>query len=155
MRDVEHPPLHPVGIRDIAEDQLYPVFVEPFGQGNAHEHRQNLLIRFGQFLNQFRQLELPAELWIDGSFATHAPDPTDVDVVFYMDAAQIDRLPDDRRALFERLFFNRKFMKAQYGVEVSYVASNGPPDYRQWTNDFCTCYDNVTPKGLFRLYVNL
>lgn len=154
MRDVEYPPLHPQGIKDIGEEQLYPVFVESFGHGQAHDYRENLLIRFGQFINQFKQLGLQAELWIDGSFATHAPDPSDVDVVFFFDLTSIDQLEGDKRDLFERLFTNRKFMKTQYRVEVFYVADPGPLDYQQWRKAFCTYYDNETPKGVFRLYFN-
>ena len=152
MRDIEHPPLHPVGIMDIIEDQLYPVFCERFGTGTAHDYRQNLLIQFGQFLDQFKQLGLAAECWIDGSFATHAPDPGDVDVVFFLDLTAIDQLQGDKRNLFERLFYNRRFMKAQYRVEAFFVANPGPADYQQWQKDFGRCYDDVTPKGIFRLY---
>lgn len=154
MREIEYLPLYPGGIIDIDEEQLYPVFVESFGQGEAHDYRQNLLIQFGQFLTQFKKLGIGAELWIDGSFATHAPDPGDVDMVFFFDLTDIDQLDSDKRNLFERLFLNRKFMKAQYRVEVFYVASPGPLDYDQWRKDYGTCYDDVTPKGIFRLYFN-
>lgn len=154
MRDVEYPPLHPKGIKDIGEEQLYPVFVESFGHGQAHDHRQDLLIRFGQFLNQFKQLGLQTELWIDGSFATQAPDPNDVDVVFFFDPAQVNNLSQDKRDLFERLFNSRRFMKAQYRVEVFYGTVGSALDYQKWQKDFGTCYDDVTPKGIFRLYFN-
>lgn len=154
MRDVEYPPLHPQGIKDIGEEQLYPVFVESFGYGQAHDYRQNLLIRFGQFLNQFKQLGIGAELWIDGSFATQAPDPSDVDVVFFFDPVQVNSLSQDKKDLFERLFYNRRFMKAQYQIEVFYGTMSSALDYQKWQKDFGTCYDDITPKGIFRLYFN-
>lgn len=154
MRDIEYPPLHPAGLKDISEEQLHPIFVDPFGSGQAFDHRQNLLIRFGQYLNQFKKLGLRAECWIDGSFATQAPDPGDVDVVFFLDRLAIDQLAGDKRDLFERLLLNRKFMKAQYGVEVFYVADPDPADYQSWQHTYGTCYDDVTPKGIFRLYFN-
>lgn len=153
MRDREYPPLHPSGIRDIGQEQLYPVFVEPFGYGPAHDHRENLLIRFGQFLNQFRQLGVGAECWIDGSFATEAPDPDDVDVVFFFDPAQVNGLSQDKKDLFDRLFNSRRFMRAQYRVEVFYGTEGNALDYQKWQQDFGTGYDNATPKGIFRLYV--
>lgn len=154
MRDREYPPLHPNGIKDIAEEQLYPVFVESFGRGQTHDYRENLLIKFGQFLDQFRKLGIGAELWIDGSFATHAPDPDDVDIVFFFDLVTVDQLEGDKRDLFERLFTNRKFMKAQYRVEVFYEVSTDQFTYQKWQRTFGTCYDDVTPKGIFRLYFN-
>ncbi|RAJ90062.1 hypothetical protein LX87_05541 [Larkinella arboricola] len=154
MKELEYPPLHPEGIKDIDEEQLYPVFVQPFGRGQAHDYRQNLLIQFGQFINQFKRLGLKAELWIDGSFCTRAPDPSDVDLVFFFDLIAIDQLEGDKRDLFERLFTNRKFMKAQYRVEVFYEANSDLLAYQKWQRDFGTCYDDVTPKGIFRIYFN-
>jgi hypothetical protein len=71
-----------------------------------------------------------------------------------LDLTAVDRLEGDKKDLFERLFLNRKFMKAQYGVEVFFVANPGPLDYQSWQRTFGTCYDDVTPKGIFRLYLN-
>lgn len=154
MRDVEYPPLHSQGIKDIGEEQLYPVFVEAFGHGQAHDYRENLLIRFGQFINQFKQLGIGGELWIDGSFATQAPDPSDVDVVFFFDPMQVNSMSQDKKDLFERLFNNRRFIKTQYRVEVFFGTMGNAPHYDQWRQVFGTGYDNVTPKGIFRLYFN-
>jgi len=152
MRDKEYKPLLPNGFKDISEKDLHSEFVEPFNHG--HEHRTNLLISFGQFLNQFKELGLQAEIWIDGSFATHAPDPSDIDVVFYFKAEQVDLLDEERKEKFERLFQSRKFMKNLYNVEVFYGMMGSIYDYNQWTYVFGTCYDNVTPKGIYRMVYN-
>ena len=152
MSSREYPPLYPNGFKDIREQDLHTEFVEGFNHGK--EHRSNLLIGFGLFLNQFKELNLTAEIWIDGSFATSAPDPDDVDVVFYFVPSEVDKLTGEKKEKFERLFLNRKFMKNLYSVEVFYGILGYTNDYLQWRNIFGTCYDNITPKGIFRLFYN-
>lgn len=152
MRRVEYPPLFPKGFKDINEQDLHTEFVDCFNHGK--DHRTNLLIGFGQFLNQFKELNLTAEVWIDGSFATTAPDPDDVDVVFYFIPSEVDSLEGERKERFERLFQNRKFMKNLYQVEVFYGVLGDEKDYSQWRNIFGTCYDNTAPKGIFRMFYN-
>lgn len=152
MRDREHPPLLPNGFKDIREEDLHAEFVRPFNHG--YDHRNNLLIGFGQFLNQFKELGIQAEIWIDGSFATNAPDPSDVDIVFYFVPSEIDQLENDKREKFKRLFLNRKFMKNLYQVEVFYGEIGNEADYADWRQVFGTSYDNMAPKGIYRLYYN-
>jgi len=152
MREKEFPPLLANGFKDITEAELHKEFVAPFNHG--HEHRTDLLINFGQFLNQFKELNLTAEIWIDGSFATTAPDPSDVDVVFYFNPQEIDSLEQEKKKKFQRLFTERKFMRNLYKVEVHYGTIGNELDYQQWQKTFGTFYDNVTPKGIFRMRYN-
>ena len=152
MRRREYPPLYPDGFKDIREQDLHSEFVDFFNQ--RKDDRINLLFGFGQFLNQFKELNLTAEVWIDGSFATAAPDPDDVDVVFYFNPSEVDKLNGEKKEKFERLFLNRKLMKKFYQVEVFYGIMGDINDYSQWCSIFGTCYDNTTPKGIFRLFYN-
>lgn len=152
MRDTEYPPLLLNGFKDIKEGDLHQEFVQPFN--NGHDHRTNLLIDFGQFLNEFKTLGIKAEVWIDGSFATLAPDPSDIDVVFYFNQEEVDSLADEKKVKFDRLFKSRKFMRSLYKVEVFYGMKDSVYDYNQWNYVFGTCYDNITPKGIFRLMYN-
>lgn len=149
MRDKEYTPLLANGIKDITEADLHQEFVAPFNIG--HEHRTDLLINFVQFLNQFKELNLTAEVWIDGSFATTAPDPADIDVVFYFKPEEVDSLEQEKKKKFERLFQSRKFMKNLYKVEVFQAVLDQESEYTKWQKTFGTCYDDITPKGIFRL----
>ena len=116
MRNSEYPPLLADGFKVITESDLHSEFVAPFNSG--YEHRTDLLKNFAQFLTQFKELNLTAEVWIDGSFATKAPDPADIDVVFYFKPEEVDSLEQEKKHTFERLFQSRKFMKNLYKVEV-------------------------------------
>jgi hypothetical protein len=149
MRNKEYPSLLSNGFKDITEADLHYEFVEQLKSG--HDHRNNLLIGFGSFLNEFKKLNLKAEIWIDGSFATEAPDPSDVDVVFYFKKEEVEGLPSNQKQIFERLFQSRKFMKGMYSVEVFYGEIGNNANYNYWQRVFGTCYDNITPKGIFRL----
>lgn len=120
MRDQEYPSLVAKGFKDIAETDLHKEFVSPF-KNQAQDTRSNLLIGFGSFLNEFKTLNITAEIWIDGSFATTAPDPDDVDVVFYFDIREMAVLKGETKDKFERLFKNRKFIRNLYKIEVYYA----------------------------------
>ena len=45
-------------------------------------------------------------------------------------------------------------MKNLYNVEVFYGMMGNIYDYNQWNYVFGTCYDNKTPKGIFRMRYN-
>ena len=80
-----------------------------------------------------------------------APDPEDIDVVFYLDPTEVDELPKELQEKFSRLFLERKFMRNLYRVEVYYGIAGSEADYLQWKRTFETHYDNITPKGIFRI----
>ena len=153
MREKEFPPLHPNGFKDIAETDLHTEFVSPFTY-QAEDHRTNLLIGLGSFLNEFKELNITAEVWVDGSFATKAPDPSDVDVVFYFRSDEVNKLTGKLKDKFEKLFLSRTFMRNLYKVEVHYGELGRESDYKQWRKTFGTWYDNITPKGIFRIFYN-
>ena len=150
MREREYPPLLSNGFKDITETDLHKEFVNPFSD-SVTDYRNDLLIGFDSFLNEFKSLNIAAEVWIDGSFATEAPDPSDIDVVFYFKVTEIDNLDSDNKEKFKRLFTNRRFIKNLYNVEVHYANRDNAKDYEQWQKTFGTYYDNVTPKGIFRM----
>lgn len=150
MREKEYNPLLINGFKDITETDLHKEFVSPFNY-QAENHRNNLLIDFNNFITEFKSLNVSAEVWIDGSFATKAPDPSDVDVVFYFNPVDIDELVSDKKEKFNRLFTNRKFIRNLYKVEVHYAIRDNELDYQQWQKTYGTYYDNITPKGIFRM----
>ena len=149
MREKEYPPLHPEGFRDISEKELHKVFVAPFTEGV--EHRTDLLLNFVSFFKQFKRLGLSAEVWIDGSFATYAPDPADIDMVFFIETDAIERLPNSKRVLFNKLFSDKKFIKRLYKLDAFLAKENSSKERTIWFNLFGHYYDTVTPKGIFRL----
>jgi hypothetical protein len=149
MREKEYPPLCPDGFQDIGEKDLHKVFIAPFTDGI--EHRTDLLLNFVQFFKQFKRLGLSAEIWIDGSFATFAPDPADIDIVFFMDETLIPDLSETQLKLYDKLFMNRKFIKTLYKLEVFYARQSNAVDKTRWQDLFGNYYDGKTPKGIFRL----
>ena len=150
MREKEFQPLIPNGFKDIQEQDLFNEFVSPFN--NGFSHRKNLLIDFERFLNEFKTVEISAEVWIDGSFATYAPDPADIDVVFFLDFNEVNLLNIEKKQKYERLFTSRKFIRNLYKVEVFVANKNNEVETKHWMKIFGTSYDNITVKGIFRLF---
>lgn len=149
MREIEYPPLHADAFRDIAEKDLHKVFIAPFNEGV--EHRTDLLLNFVQFFKQFKRLGIAAEIWIDGSFATYAPDPNDIDIVFFMNQDSITGLSNVKQKLYDKLFLNRKFIKTLYKLEVFYARQDNNNDKTRWHDLFGHYYDGITPKCIFKL----
>jgi hypothetical protein len=149
MREKEYPPLYLDGFRDIAEKDLHKVFIAPFTEGVAH--RTDLLLNFVTFFKRFKRLGLSAQVWIDGSFATYAPDPADIDIVFFIDLKAIDQLSANKRELFDKLFADRKFIKRLYKLDTFFAEQSDEQEKEEWHKLFGNYYDGLTPKGIFRL----
>jgi hypothetical protein len=149
MREKEYTPLYPEGFRNITEKELHKVFIAPFSEGV--EHRTDLLLNFVSFFKQFKRLGLSAELWIDGSFATYAPNPADIDMVFFIDTNAIDNLPSSKRVIFDKLFSDRKFIKRLYKLDAFFAEQADENEKKEWRELFGNYYDGVTPKGIFKL----
>ncbi len=154
MREKEYPPLLKDGFKEISEIDLEKEFVAPFSY-NAANHRINLLKGFGNFLQEFKTLNLRTEVWIDGSFATWAPDPEDIDVVFYFSPEEVKALEKEKKDKYKKLFHDRKMIKNLYKVEVFQAVLGKESEHTKWLETFGTGYDNITSKGIFKLkYAN-
>ena len=149
MREIEYPPLHADAFRDIAEKDLHKIFVAPFTDGA--EHRTDLLLNFVQFFKQFKRLGIAAEIWIDGSFATYAPDPNDIDIVFFIDTNALESLNGNKRVLFNKLFSDRKFIKRFYKLDAFFAEQSDEQEKTEWQQLFGHYYNGLTPKGIFKL----
>ena len=108
----EYTPLLENGFKEIALWQLDNIFLEPFGE---NDQRKQLINRLNAYISEFLYLNLNAELWIDGSFTTHKPEPQDIDVVFLLDESEINGLDEKKQKLFKDLFINREINKLPRG----------------------------------------
>ncbi len=140
-------PLYPPGIHDISIDSMDDIFVHPFAN---NKRRKYLTERFRAFLDKFAELGLYAEIWIDGSFSTQKPEPGDIDVVFFLDAEQINNLEPDKRNLIAELF-NNADSKIRYQCDVYLVPIQDPDSRSYWRGWFGYSRDE-TPKGIIRIF---
>ena len=62
-------------------DQMRDLFVEPATDNAA---RARMFALFDQWVHRLRQLNITATAWIDGSFVTRKPEPSDLDCVLWL-----------------------------------------------------------------------
>lgn len=136
------------GFKQIALWQLDTVFLEPFGE---NEQRKYLINRLSAYISEVLSLGLNAELWIDGSFSTHKPEPQDVDVVFLLDEDEIQDLNERKQKLFEELFIRRELIKARYSVDVYFIDRNDEIEKQKWITTYGFDSKKLNSKGIYKI----
>lgn len=143
---MEFEPIYQAGFHDISVDNMDSIFVAPFAD---NERRKYLTDRFKVFLDKFAELGVRAEIWIDGSYSTHKPEPGDIDIVFFCDPNQLKTLTPDKRDLIFELF-NLDLSNIRYNCEVYLVPTDDAELRSYWRGWFAFSRDEK-PKGIPRI----
>lgn len=148
MYKKEYKPLFEEGFKQIALWQLDATFLDPF---NDNEHRKYLIDRLNAFINEFQYLGLEAEIWIDGSFTTHKPEPQDIDVVFLLDQEAVTKLDSKKEKLFRELFMNREEVKARYSIDIYFIDKDDEEDKQNWISTYGFDSRKMNSKGIYKI----
>ena len=145
---VEHPPLFAAGFHDISEADITRFFVEPFGE---KERRVKLAGGLVQLLGKLKELAPKFEVWLDGSFATHKPEPEDVDVAVFYDINEVNALDNEEKKSLEVLATHVD-TKVRYNCDIYFIPNHDPSMRSYWRGWFGFARGEV-PKGIPRLFV--
>jgi hypothetical protein len=145
---MEYTPLHQAGFLDIPLSQLDNTFISPFVERSRREY---LLMRFRSLIEKFMETGLKAEVWIDGSFATQKPDPNDIDIIFFIDGLEANKLSPDLQGILNELN-NRTISQIRYNCDV-FIIPNHDPNIRSYWRGWFGFSRNEEPKGIVRLYI--
>lgn len=148
MYKKEYKPLFEKGFKQIALWQLDSTFLEPFEE---NEHRKYLIDRLNAFINEFQFLGLEAEIWIDGSFSTHKPEPQDIDVVFLLDQKAVASLDSKKEQLFQELFMKREEVRIRYSLDVYFIDKDDVEDKQKWISTYGFDSRKMNSKGIYKL----
>ncbi len=148
MYKKEYKPLFEKGFKQIALWQLDSTFLEPFEE---NEHRKYLIDRLNAFINEFQFLGLEAEIWIDGSFSTHKPEPQDIDVVFLLDQKAVASLDSKKEQLFQELFMKREEVRVRYSLDVYFIDKDDVEDKQKWISTYGFDSRKMNSKGIYKL----
>jgi len=136
--------LLPEGIHDCSMADLRIVF----GSFSLSDRRPNLFRKLEEFANAVRSTSLKAFLIVDGSFATRAPEPNDVDVVLVLPGEwqwPADLRPDEYNVL------SSKRAKRLWGIDLL-IARNGRKEYAEYIGLFQRVrYRRDIRKGVLRI----
>lgn len=99
-RKFDYPPLLAPGRHYFSLAQVKERFVDPFPD---HIGRQGTFHRLESFVQQVLVADFPCDVWLDGSFLTEKPDPSDLDVTVIIDSDVSQTLTADQSALVEAI----------------------------------------------------
>lgn len=150
MYKKEYGPLFEKGFQEIGLWQLDVLFLEPF---KGQEQRKYLIDRFVAFIHEFQFLGLEAEIWIDGSFTTHKPEPQDIDVLFLLNANDVNALNEKKASVFEELFVKREHIKARYSLDVYFIDINDEEEKNKWILTYGFDSSNLNSKGIYKIKI--
>lgn len=109
-----------------------------------------LVGKFKEWMALFQRLEIPSEVWVDGSFVCDKPNPSDIDVVVLMDPGSINALPDEEREELS-LLFDRSNARHRYGLDLYCIPNDDLHQAAYWRGLFGFMHDSVTPKGFWSI----
>ncbi|NCC53792.1 MAG: hypothetical protein EOM20_21660 [Spartobacteria bacterium] len=145
------------GIYDMEIDEMEGSFVDAFPASNT---RSGVFSGYRRHHADLISVGLEVEEMIDGSFISTKNDPGDIDFVCFVNAHELDRLPQEKKELFHNLVSGKKTRDA-YLCDAYFcpiVPEDDPlfPKLRAqrkyWMGEFG--YDRLDrPKGIVRVQV--
>ena len=148
MAKQEFTPLLNEGFKEIGRWELDKLFLDPF---TTKEQRKKLIDRLQVYLTEVIAIGLEAELWIDGSFTTHKPEPEDIDLVILFKRSEVDGLNGKKAELFQALIMDREIVKANYCVDVFFIDKDDSLEIAKWANTFGYDSRKIETKGIFKI----
>ena len=142
-------PISPSGFQPLTQAELAAHFVDDF-EPQHQPYRRRLLGRLLAYLAELAAFQLPMEIWLDGSFTTRCPEPSDIDLVVLLANHDVSRLAQTRQTRLSFLLNERELTKIRYACDVYHIDAHSAERRQHWTRQFATNHDD-TPKGIFTL----
>ena len=141
-----HPAIIPKGLVEINLSSLKTVFL---GKVDT-PLRRRLTSQLNLFIGKLIKLGVHGDLWIDGSFATTAPEPKDVDLVLMTSKEIIRKLTPEN---FEELNYlsnedGRDYVRQKWQVDFYVAESSNLGARRKYENLFSRNPDDINLKGI-------
>lgn len=147
MPKEDFPALLEPGLHRITTDRLFAVAVDAF-PGN--EKRESLYQSLSMWIASLGAAGVTGTLWLDGSFLTSKPEPSDIDIVLWHPRWRDPALdtPENRQQV--ELLLNHQRAKALWNLDVYPEApSEENLMHREayWRGLLGFCHDRQTAKG--------
>ncbi|MGE6445076.1 DUF6932 family protein [Pseudomonas bubulae] len=147
----DYPPLLPGGIHSYTLDALKQITVDQFPNSIR---RRGLFGALGIYLEMLEATGFKGSAWIDGSFMCKKEEPDDIDLVLVFESDVIDRISEAARPVLNGLF-DTLTVQSRFNLHVFQVRIEDEAGLSYWKKQFGTQRDEVTPKGLASIGVNL
>ena len=141
-----HPAIIPKGLVEINLSSLKTVFL---GKVDT-PLRRRLTSQLNLFIGKLIKLGVHGDLWIDGSFATTAPEPKDVDLVLMTSKEVIRKLTPENSEELNYLSSEdgRDYVRQKWQVDFYVAESSNLGARRKYENLFSRNPDDINLKGI-------
>lgn len=147
MPKEDFPALLQPGIHQISLERLFSIAVDAF-PGN--QQREQLYLNLSTWAASLRAAGLAGKLWLDGSFLTEKPEPSDIDFVLWHPQWRDPALdtPENRQQV--ELLFDHARAKALWNLDLYIEAPDDDSALHReayWRGLLGFCHDRQTAKG--------
>lgn len=115
--------------------------------------RRRLSSQLRLFVGHLQNLGLTSfEMWIDGSFTTVKPNPTDIDVVCFIPKSQLAELSDESLEQLRYLASEdgRPYVREKWNIDYYHCPFDSLEDRNYWKDQFSKD-EYGEPKGIGRI----
>ena len=147
---VIYPNLLAPGIHKISLDTLEETVLIPFQDKRTRSHLCNRLRVLIQDLEVY-QVEMI--IWLDGSFCSMKPHPSDIDIVVFLNEEHLKNLSSEKYNELLSFLENRNTIRARYGCDLFFNSMNDKDRFHYWRGVFC--FNQLSEaKGFIQIRVN-
>ena len=141
------PPLFPPGLSEVQVQDLDQLFVGP---AFDTPRRRRMTAQLRMFIAELDRLGVHGELWINGSFATKKPEPSDIDLALSIPRVIVSTMSDEslQRIRFLSDEENRAYVRSRWQVELYVFESSNVARRQYFLNLFSRNPDNTNRKGI-------
>lgn len=147
---VIYPTLLDPGIHSLSLSSLEETVLNPFEEKRTRAHLCN---RFRALIQELETFNVEIIIWIDGSFCSKKPHPSDIDVVLFLNEDHIQSLSAEKYDLLLSLLTNRDTIRARYNCDLYFDRLNDINRTQYWQNYFSSNQLSEA-KGFIQLRVN-
>lgn len=147
MPKPDFPALLPPGMHSKSIQDLYDLAVAPF-QGNAQ--REDLFRKFSAWSGSLRAEGVTGVIWIDGSFLTSKPNPSDIDCVVWSPGWGNPAAVTTNSQNTVMQLFDHATAESIFGLDLYVERPAADRVFHReayWRGILGFCHDRITAKG--------
>lgn len=145
-----YPCLLDPGIHKISLENLEKTVLNPFQDKRT---RANLCNRLRALIQELEAYQVEMIIWLDGSFCSKKPHPSDIDIVLFLNEEDLNKLLSEKYNELLSFLENRNTIRARYGCDLFFNTMSEIDRFHYWRSLFS--YNQLSEaKGFIQLRVN-
>lgn len=150
METRAHKQTHPAiykdgGFKKLSIEQIDDVFID---HQSDSPRRKLLAAHLRLFIQKLQSLGVTGELWIDGSFSTKNPNPSDIDVLLVISESTLEKMSDANYEELDTLADDRQYVRTRWNCDFYVVESSDIGSRKYYEDWFSRNPDEFNRKGI-------